>query len=276
MPLFDAPNADTHYPTKWNEYSLDFRFMFVYHGSMMVLFVTGGILSLKEELIAAALLLVILASLSIRHRNEANWRWPGARTKDVLAAIGVVVVAAIFDLAAVPLFPPSNPRFLPWHLAGLGIAAFGALVNLKVIQFSKADFLKECEAVGIPVPPKPVVDIIATPIDSLWKRVARGVYATSFFLVWLDFVASFYYFGVSFRDGSPRPTPTRTEPLSDHGQVVFIPHSQKALLDLLQGIAAIGIPSVIGAGLILHFFIGVRLFPNMPTFQEWKKQRLKA
>jgi hypothetical protein len=276
MPLFRTSDVNARYPTKWSEYSLDFRLMFVYHGSMMVLFMVGGIFSIKEELLVAALLLAILASISMRHRTNTNWRWPGARTKDVLIAIGGVALAIFFEFAATPLFPPSNPRFLPWYLAGFGIALFGVLANLKVIQFSKADFLAECEPVGVPATPKPIADTVTGPVDPLWKRVARGIYIASFFLVWVDFVISFYSFGVLFRDGSPRPTPTQTEPISDHGQFVFITHSQKALLDLLQNIAAIGIPSVIVGGLILHFFMGAGLFSKMPTYKEWRAQRLKA
>jgi len=45
------------------------------------------------------------------------------------------------------------------------------------------------------------------------------------------------------------------------------------LIDVLQKVMMIGIPSVLICGLILHFFLGAELFSNTPTFQEWRKQR---
>lgn len=274
MALFDAPNLD--YPKRWKDYSFDFQLMFVYHGCMMVLFMAGSALSVKQELLATALLIAILMSLSLRHRRNMNWRWPGVQRKAMLSAVGILVLATFFDLAAVPLAPPSDPRFLPWHMAGIGIAAFGILSALRVVQLSKSDFLKECEAIGVAdFRPKSVSEAVPTaPRDPLWKRATRAIYSICFSLVWIDGVASFYYFGVAFRDGSPRPTPTQTEPLSNHGQIMYIPHSQKVLIDSLQTVMFVGIPSVIAVGLILHFFVGVKLFPNMPTLEEWKKQRL--
>lgn len=275
MALFDAPSTD--YPKRWKDYSFDLQLMFAYHGCMMVLFLAGSALSVKQELLAAALLVAVLMSLSLRHRRNMNWRWPGVGTKGMLTAIGILAAATFFDLAAVPSAPPSDPRFLPWHLAGVGIAAFAILGALRVVQFSKSDFLKECEVIGVAgFRPPPVSETVPTaPIDPLWKRWVRAIYTICGLLVWIDAMASFYFFGAAFRDGSPRPTPTQTDPLNNHGQIMYIPHSQKVLIDSLQRVMFIGIPSVIAIGFILHFFVGVRLFQNMPTFQEWKKRRLK-
>jgi hypothetical protein len=274
MALFDAPPLNQ--PKSWKDLSLDFRLMFVYHGSMMVLFMSGGLLSVRQQLLATAPLVVILVSLSLRYRRSMNWRWPGARPKDVLSAVGILVLAVTFDFAAIPLFPLSDPRFLPWHLAGIGIAAFGVLCALKVIQVSNADFLKECEPAGaIDFPSESTAETIpVAPIDPIWKRATRAGYSLSFFLVGIAFMTSFYLFGVAFRDGSPRPTPTQTEPLNNHGQIVYIPQSQKNLIDSLQTVASIGIPSVLALGLILHFLLGVKLYPNAPTLEEWRKRGL--
>lgn len=274
MALFDAPNVN--YPKKWKDYSFDFQLMFVYHGCMMVLFIAGSAFSVKQELLATGLLVVILFSLSLRQRRNMNWRWPGVHAKGLLSAVGILVAAAFFDFAAIPLAPPSDPRFLPWHMAGMGIAAFGLLSALRVVQLSKSDFLKECDVTGTAnFQPKLVAEEIpSAPTDPLWKRVTRAIYTVFFLLVWIDGVASFYYFGIAFRDGSPRPTPTQTEPLNNHGQIMYIPHSQKVLIDSVQTAMFIGIPSVIAVGLTLHFFAGVKLFPNLPTLEEWRKQRL--
>lgn len=275
MALFEAPNAN--YPKQWKDYSFDFKLFFAYHICMMVLFMAGGALSTKRELMIAALLVAILISLSLRNRRDANWRWPGVQTKGIVSALGILVLAIFFDLAAVPLASPSDPRFLPWHMAGIGIAAFGVFSALRVVQLSQADFLKECEPTGLAgLPPEPAPETPpAVSADPRWKRTIRAIYSICFLLVWIDGVASFYYFGVAFRDGSPRPTPTHTEPLNNHGQIRYIPRLQKALIDSLQTAAFIGIPSIIVAGLTTHFLVGVKLFPNMPTLEEWRRQRLK-
>lgn len=273
MALFDAPNLD--YPKRWKDYSFDFQLMFVYHGCMMALFMAGSALSIKQELLATAVLVAILTSLSLRHRSSTNWRWPGTKTKGMLFAVAILVLAAFFDLAAVPLAPPSDPRFLPWHMAGMGIAAFGVLSALRVVQLSKSDFLKECEAIGVAdFRPRPASEAVATgPTDPLWKRASRAVYTVCFLVVWIDGVAAFYYFGAAFRDGSPRPTLTQTDPLNNHGQIMYILHAQKVLIDSLQTVMFVGIPSVIAVGLLLHFFVGVKLFPNMSTLEEWRRNR---
>ena len=46
--MFDPPTQ--HYPKKWKEMSLDFKLMFVYHVSMMLLFIAGGSLSIQQEI----------------------------------------------------------------------------------------------------------------------------------------------------------------------------------------------------------------------------------
>ncbi len=273
MALFDPPSSN--YPTRWKDFSLDNKLAFVYFGCMMVLFGNGGALSVKQELLATMILVAILLSISVRYRRRMNWRWPGVQTKGVLTALGILVAAGIFEFAVTPLAPISDPGFLPWHLFGLGGAVFGVLGALRIVQLSKSDFLQECEAVG-------VADLHATstaettpvvPTDPFWKRATRAVYGIVFLLVWLAGVASFYYFGVAFRDGSSRPTPTQTEPLNSHGQIVYVQHSQKVLIDFLQKVMFIGFPSVFVSGLILHFLLGVRLFPNTPTLHEWRKQQ---
>jgi hypothetical protein len=51
--------------------SLDFRLMFVYHGCMMVLFIAGQGLSVKQESLLT-ILLVILVTISVRHRKVTS------------------------------------------------------------------------------------------------------------------------------------------------------------------------------------------------------------
>ncbi len=260
MQLFDATSAN--YPQKWRDMSLDFRLMFVSHGCMMLLFMAGQALSTTWELSIVTCLAAVLVSISMRHRHEMNWRWRGARAKNVLAALGGAILMAFFLFAGTPLFPPSDRRFLPWYLAGGGIAVFGVLAALKLVVFSKDEFVKECEGPTSLGVPKSATDERKSVLgkDPTWKRVVRGVFVTLFLLVWIDGVASFYCFGVAFRHGSPEPTATNTEPLEDHGHVVFVPRDQKVLIDRLQRIMWIGIPSILVAGFVIHYIVGVALF----------------
>jgi hypothetical protein len=50
---------------------------------------------------------------------------------------------------------------------------------------------------------------------------------------------------------------------------VYVTHKQKVICDELELFAFIGIPSVLAGGLVLHFLLGVKLFPNAPTLREY-------
>jgi hypothetical protein len=247
------------YPRTWREMSYDFKLVFLYHGSMMLLFVAGQALSLAAEVMIAAALLVAATLLGIRHRRTTPWAWPGVSISRLLGAAATVVLGGLFLSAATPLFPPSNPGSLPWYLAGLGIILFATLNTLRLVAFAEADYF---------TPPT-----IRRSVELPWKKGARLVYSILFLAVWLDGVASFYYFGTTFRDGSAMPTPAQTEPLRNHGEVVYVTASQKRLVDTLQTGMAIGIPSALLLGVILHFIVGIKLIPNAPTLDEWRRRR---
>ena len=97
------------------------------------------------------------------------------------------------------------------------------------------------------------------------KRVAILI----FFAVWLEFLVFFYYSGTAFRDGSPAPTPAKSEAVTKHGKTVYVARDQKILWDWLESFAFTGIPSVIVGGFLLHFLVGVKLFPNAPSLREF-------
>ena len=104
--------------------SVDFKLMFVYHGTMLVLFATGQLLSTSEEIAIAVLLAVFLLAVAAKRRSNMNWRRPQIGTKHILAAIGTAASMSLFLFAATPLFPPTDHRALPWYLAGGGIGFF--------------------------------------------------------------------------------------------------------------------------------------------------------
>lgn len=275
MALFGPPkNQD--YPRKWKEMSFDFRLMFVYHGCMMFLFATGGMFTTRQELLISAALVAVLTTLSLHHRNSIGWRWQGIETKDLAMAIGVAALMAFFLGAGSSQFPTSNPRFLPWYLAGFGIGFFNVLSTLKLVRSSESEMLADARGNIAEQPSKADAEAEPEPLEPRWHRVARGIYTCLFLMLWLAGVSFFYYSGKTFRSGSPSPTSTQTEPMSDHGNVVYVTRAQKARLDRLETMMFTGIPTILVSGFALHFLVGVKLFPNTPTLAEWRLNRSRG
>lgn len=251
--------------------SVDFRLMFVYHGSMMVMMIAGGVLSLQQEICITTVLVAVLVSISLRYRASLGWQWPGANGRDLLSAIGTAILIAFFLFSATPLFPVSS-HVLPWYLGAAGIGTFGILSSLKVVSGTEADFLLHCTVIdqyGQQIPrfselPKPKI------VEAGWKKIARGVYLGAFLLLWIAGVLSFYTFGASFKNGSPLPTATQTEPLLNHGKTVYVTPAEKQRIDRLQMSSWLFIPLIL-CGLILHFIMGVKLYDNAPTLFEYLK-----
>ena len=251
--------------------SLDMRLMFGYHAGMMVMMVAGGYLTIQQELAIAAAIAALITLLSRYYRNKKHWRWPGVKPIDVLYAVGGVVLISFFLYSATPVAPPNNSHVVPWYLAGLGIGLFGILQSLKVVYPAKAEFAAHCmiidqygrelEPAREPIP--------AQPQEPNWKRVTKVVYTVVFMFVWVCGVASFYFFGTAMKNGSPEPTVTQTEPLEDHGETVYVTPAEMHRVHGLQLVSWVGVPIMIVSGAILHFLVGVKLFPNTPTLGEY-------
>lgn len=249
--------------------SVDFRLMFAYHGSMMVMMMAGVGLSLQQEILITIALVTALVSISLRHRARLGWQWPGAKGKDVLTAIGTAILVVFFLFSATPLFPIDS-RILPWYLGGAGIGTFGILSALKIATGTETEFLLHCTVIdqyGQEIPrlceiPKPPV------VEARWKKMARGTYFCAFMLVWIAGVLSFYAFGAAFKNGSPIPTATQTQPLQNHGETVYVTPAEKQRIDQLQAASWLFIPVVL-FGLVLHFIMGVKLYANTPTLFEY-------
>jgi hypothetical protein len=170
-----------------------------------------------------ASLVVVFTMLSLRHRSAIGWQWEDIKTKDLAIAIGVAVLMVFFLGAGSSMFPASNPRFLPWYLAGFGIGFFNVLSTLKLVRMSESQMLADSRT-GTP---EQLSTAITEPLEPRWHRVARGIYSCLFLLVWIEGVYFFNYFGKTFKSGAPTPTAAQTEPISDHGNTVYITHAQK-------------------------------------------------
>ena len=263
--------GEVRYPKKWKEMSLDMKLMFGYHGSMMAMMMAGGSLSVRQELTMAAVMASLIVLLSRSNRQKKHWRWPGIRPVDVLYAVGSVFFISIFLYSASPLFPPNNGHIVPWYLACLGIGLFGVLQSLKVVCPSEAEFASNCKIVDLYGRElEPVQESSsARPSEANWKRVTKTTYTVMFTLLWICGVASFYFFGTAFKNGSPEPTVTQTEPLEDHGKTVYVTPTEKQRVRSLQLVSWVGVPVVLIGGAVLHFVVGVKLFPNTPTLSEY-------
>ena len=252
--------------------STEFRMMFVYHGCMMVLFMTGGALTVKLELAIASLLIAIGAAVSLRRRRDRNWHWRSPGAKGAAIATGTVVLMVFFLYSATPMFSPTRPQFLPWYLAGFGIGLFNVLSALNLVKSSEAEFEAEC---GEAPPPNPSAsgETRLTSPPARWKRAVRGAFTLYFFAVWITGVSFFYFDGKTFSGGSPTPTATQTEPMSQHGKTVYVSRAEKRRDDLLQTAMMVGIPSIFALGFVFHFLLGVKLVDNAPTLQELLARR---
>jgi hypothetical protein len=93
-----------------------------------------------------------------------------------------------------------------------------------------------------------------------------------FVVAWLDFMAFFYVSGQAFQHGSRTPTTTQTEPMQEHGTIVYVTPDEKTQVELLEQ-GQVGIPVAIGLALFAHFVLGVKIISNLPTRTE---MRLRA
>jgi hypothetical protein len=173
----------------------------------------------------------------------------------------------MFLFAATPMFSPFEPHALPWYLGGVGIVSFNVLSMLRVITYAERDFV---------APPIQDVAVVSEarpgPAVPRWHALVRLVCTVLFVVAWLDFMAFFYVSGQAFQHGSRTPTATQTEPMQDHGTVVYVTRDEKVRVDLLEQ-GQVGIPIAIGLALFAHFVLGVKIISNLPTRAELRARR---
>jgi len=253
-------------PRSWREMSLEYKMMVIYHMVMMAMFIAGGALTVALEVGIALALGTAGVLLSLRHRRQVRWRWPGVSTKDILLALGAIGAGIIFLVAATPMFPPLQPHALPWYLAGAGIVLFNLLTVLRLMTFAETDFV-------MPPPQESAAESEGSPIavTPRWHALIRIVCTVVFVAAWLDFAAFFYLSGQLLQHGSPTLTGTQTAPLRDHGTIVYVTPEDKAWLDLLE-LGQAGIPIAIGLALFAQFVLGVKIIANVPTLAELRQR----
>jgi hypothetical protein len=246
--------------------ALDYKLFFVYHGSMMALFMFSGLLHISIQVGLVAALACGLTVISIRHRKQNQWHWPGVGNKEILSAAISLALGLFFLGAITPRISPLNPRIFPWFAAGGGMTLFFFLSYLNISYPSKDRFLSHC---GERASEPPQAEEGA-PRELGWKRTIRIIFSIYFMAVWIVGVSFFWQYSIAIRDSSPEPTPARTEKIVDHGKTFYITPEQERIVSILKRSMTIGIPSAMFLGFLLHFIVGVKLFPNTPSLAEWR------
>ncbi len=152
--------------------SFDFKLMFVYHITMMFLFMFNPIEEPLKQLEFAVTLSILLIIASVVHKLRTNWTWPGLSRSSIPSAIFTLIFTYSFlvfssstisnmdiisniDLESLEslmvkswrsiLNAASNPTFTPWYLAGAGIGLMNILVALNLATHKKSAFKVQCK-----------------------------------------------------------------------------------------------------------------------------------
>jgi hypothetical protein len=253
------PNSNS-YPRRWADMSPDFKAFFLLHGGMMAMFVFGGALTVSIELGIEAVLLAIVATIAVIARRKVGWRWAGCGPKDIGGAVLTAALMVFFAGAGWHLAPITDPHILPWYIGVGNIGLFNVLTSLRIARLSKAEFLAD-QAGQAPASQ----DVAADGASSGWKKIASVTYQIAFLAVWVAMVCFFYAFDNGMHVGLSAPTLLQSEPLTDHGRVVYVSSSQIALIHDLELASFIGIPVMMATGALLQFGFGVKVFGNLQT-----------
>ena len=151
--------------------SFDFKLMFVYHITMMVLFCVRPPINAKLQIIFTMLLAITLFIVSIIHKVKSRWVWPGLSLLSIPSIIFQLIFLYLFftlasysmnssySVADIPfdsltLFVKETwpiilqamyrPVLTPWFFAGFGIVMFNILGSLSLVTQDKSEFESQC------------------------------------------------------------------------------------------------------------------------------------
>jgi hypothetical protein len=231
--------------------SLDALLMGFYHICMLGLLGLAGALNEPMQLVLTGVLVLGIVQLSLWQRRAMGWLWPGP-TEDLVRSLLVLGgVSLLIFVGFAFIVPIRNPAYLPWDLAGGGLVVFNVLRLSGVVVRTREEFRRSCR-----------VEAASAPLSGRagWKRLARFCYEVFFVAVWLATIAYFFLWGLAARGvaglpGSVEKLPAMSKPLLDA-------LLQPSFLNLLGTTVTIAFPSAIVAGCLLHFVLGVPLFPK--------------
>lgn len=239
--------------------SLDMRLFFGFCISMMALMFARCALHVgfRFEIIVVCCAATVIIVLSIQNRIRRDWHWRGTNWKNFAGALVSLVLGVYFLGAVLPGTMITNPDIFPWLCGGGGVVTFVILGALNLVQQSEEGFAAHCgeQKIAEPAPTSPGV-----PPVPFWKRTLGTVLLLYFLAVWIASVGFFWKFNSAFRHGSPQPTATQTERLTNHGEMVYITREERHQVNLLQMAMMIGIPSIFVIGGIVRFVFGPKIF----------------
>ncbi len=232
--------------------SLDYGLFMAFHACMMVMLLLQlafGV-GIHFQIPFTAGTAIVLVTLSVRNRRRMHWHWPGAKLKDVLAALGSAALVVFFFGAILPGHSVLNPRIFPWLAFGANFLVYIVLITLKVVAETNAEFLSNCGDNRIPPPQSPPA-VLDQPRLRGWRYVVFKIFTVLFMAVWIMGVAFFWKWNSTYGHGSPQPTATQTQKLTSHGHAVYITPEEERSLNLFEHVFAIGMPSVLVLGVVV-------------------------
>jgi len=140
---------------------------------------------------------------------------------------------------------------------------FGVLDCLNIVAAAKAVFEEQCGTSAGTLPEsKP------GPSEPFWKRTVQGVFSICFLAVGVSGVGAFWVHTHAHRNGTIEPAGDHIVPVILSGETRYITQEEDDLETLLRTIMMIGIPAVMVSAAVIHFIVGVKLFPHMPTLAK--------
>lgn len=246
------------YPRTWSDMSFEFKGMFGYHISMMVMMLAGRSLAFIEQIAIAGAIAMLVAVASVIRRIRHNWHWKGLTPMRAAGAVLMVVLLGYFVFASAGGALQAQGLALDrpvavgaWVLAAFGLGLFMVLNILRITHLSEKVFREECGDQALQ--PQPEV-----PPEPRWKVITKFVFMAAFLAVWLEAVTFFYVNDRALRAASPTPTVERSAPMNNRGKTVYVTPAEKRLIDQLQGFMFIGIPAAIATAFFLQFVLKVR------------------
>tara|TARA_R110002072_G_scaffold36261_41_gene106897 strand:- start:6215 stop:6994 length:780 start_codon:yes stop_codon:yes gene_type:complete len=255
--------------------SWDMKAFYAYFLLTFGLFAGGGILqptlpaALRSGAAAAVVqgvALVVLVVLSVKHRRERGWRWPGVRTKNVLGALAAVVVIGAFVAPVIAIGAPGPAT--AWVGGVFGMGLFAILGALHLVQAHRDDFDRCCT--GERLAPEDLEPTAAK--LPAWKRVIYIVFQLWFLSTFFSFLGAMYLHLTHMKKGSPEPTAEQTVELTNHGETVYIDPTTSAWIEGLLDYAKVCIPATFVVVLILQFVLRIPVMP-MPWDEGRRRSR---
>jgi hypothetical protein len=112
--------------------------------------------------------------------------------------------------------------------------------------------------------PAMVTDEEQEPELAWWRRFALRVYGIVFTVTSLGFLACFVVFELSMAEGASAPSVGRMGELTDHGQTVYVPGFEAAIINVWFTCETLAVFAVLAAGFVLQFILRIPVLGRDP------------